>query len=101
MSGDDPFAKVKSLIMDLIDRLQKEAQAEAAEKSYCDEQMSKTETKKDELEDDIAALSAKIDKSAAASAKLKEEVKELQADLAALAKTQAEMDKMRSEEHTD
>merc|ERR1719261_1966529 len=35
----------------------------------------------------------------ATSAKLKEEVQELQAELAAIAKEQAEMDKMRSEEH--
>merc|ERR1719171_3364215 len=76
--GDDPFAKVKGLIMELIDRLLKEAEAEATEKAYCDEQMAKTEAKKSELEDEIAKLSAKIDKAAAASAGLKEDVKELQ-----------------------
>merc|ERR1719261_550195 len=37
----------------------------------------------------------------ATSAKLKEEVRELQAELAAIAKEQAEMDKMRSEEHAE
>merc|ERR1719473_1434340 len=63
--------------------------------------MGKTEAKKSELEDDIAKLTAKIDKAAATSAKLKEAVKELQADLAALAKEQSEMDKIRSEEHDD
>merc|ERR1719421_1551996 len=99
--GDDPFAKVKGLITDLIVRLEKEAAAEAAEKAFCDEEMSKTETKKSELEDDIAKLTAKIDKAAATSAKLKEAVKELQADLAAIAKEQSEMDKIRSEEHDD
>jgi hypothetical protein len=97
--GDDPFAKVKGLITDLITRLEKEAAAEAGEKAFCDEQMAKTEAKKSELEDDIAALTAKIDKAAAASAKLKDEVQELQAELAALAKEQAEMDKIRSDEH--
>jgi hypothetical protein len=99
--GDDPFAKVKGLITDLITRLEKEAAAEAAEKAYCDEQMAKTEAKKSELEDDIAKLTAKIDKAAATSAKLKDEVKELQAELAAIAKEQAEADKYRSEEHDE
>jgi len=97
-TGDDVFAKIKGLIKDLIDRLMKEAAAEATEKAYCDSEMAKTEAKKSELEDDVAKLSAKIDKAAATSASLKEDVKELQAALAALAKTQAEMDKMRKEE---
>merc|ERR1719498_509068 len=73
-SGEDPFAKVKSLIQDLIDRLMKEAAAEATEKEYCDSEMAKTEEKKADLEADVAKLTAKIDKAAASSAALKEEV---------------------------
>jgi len=53
------------------------------------------------LEGDIAKLTAKIDKAAAKSAQLKEEVKELQAELAALAKSQSEMDSIRQETHAD
>merc|ERR1719335_2030401 len=63
--------------------------------------MAKTEAKKSELEGDIAKLTAKIDKAAAKSASLKEEVKELQAELAALAKSQSEMDSIRQETHAD
>merc|ERR1719377_358636 len=97
--GDDPFAKVKGLISDMIVKLEKEAEAEATEKAYCDEQIAKTEAKKADLEATIAKLTSKIDKSVAKSTSLKEEVKELQAELAALAKSQAEMDKIRSEQH--
>merc|ERR1719420_1665781 len=100
-TGDDVFAKVKALISELIDRLMAEAAAEASEKAYCDSEMAKTEEKKGELEEDIAKLTAKIDKAAATSASLKEEVKELQAELAALAKEQAEMDKLRKEENDE
>merc|ERR1719393_321010 len=49
-AGDDVFAKVKGLISDMIAKLEKEAEAEATEKAYCDEEMSKTEAKKGELE---------------------------------------------------
>jgi len=98
-NGDDVFAKVKGLIKDLIERLLAEAAAEATEKAYCDEQMAKTEAKKADLEDEIAKLTSKIDTAAAASAKLKEEVKELQDELAALAQLQAEMDKTRADEN--
>merc|ERR1719379_787799 len=97
--GDDVFAKVKGLIQDMIDKLMQEAAAEATEKAFCDEEMAKTEEKKGDLEADIAKLTAKIDMASARSAKLKEEVKTLQAELAALAKLQAEMDKTRQEEN--
>merc|ERR1719373_547271 len=99
--GADPFSKIKGLISDMITKLEKEAESEATEKAYCDEQIAKTEAKKADLEGDIAKLTAKIDKAAAKSAQLKEEVKELQAELAALAKSQAEMDKIRSETHAN
>merc|ERR1719198_2175457 len=61
--------------------------------------MAKTEAKKADLQDEIAKLTSKIDTAAAASAKLKEEVKELQEELAALAQLQAEMDKTRADEN--
>merc|ERR1719240_1403381 len=96
-TGDDVFAKVKGLINDLIDRLVEEAQAEASEKAYCDSEMAKAEAKKSELEEDIAKLTAKLDKAAATSAQLKEAVKSLQAELAALEEEQSEMDKIRVE----
>jgi hypothetical protein len=97
--GSDPFKKVKDLISQMIMKLEAEAQAESSEKAYCDEQMAKTEAKKSELQTEIEKLTSKIDRAAARSTQLKEEVKETQAELAALAKTQAEMDAIRSETH--
>jgi len=96
--GDDVFAKVKGLIQDMIAKLLKEAAEEATEKAFCDEEMAKTKEKKEDLESDIAKLTSKIDIAAARSAKLKDEVKTLQEELAALAKLQAEMDATRTEE---
>jgi hypothetical protein len=97
-SGDDPFVKVKGLITDMISKLEAEAKSEATEKAYCDEELAKTEAKKSELESTISKLTSKIDLAAAKSAGLKDDVKTLQGELAALAKQQAEADGIRAEE---
>jgi len=96
--GEDPFAKVKGLINEMIASLEKEAEEEAGHEAYCDKEMTATKTKKAELTDEIAALTTKIDMQTAISAKLKEEVATLSKELVDLEKSQAEMDKVREEE---
>jgi len=92
LNREDPFSNVKGLIQDVINQLEAEAQAEAGEKAYCDEQLSVTKTKKKELDDNISKLSVKMDQATSKPAKLKEQVQELGSELAALTKLQAEMD---------
>merc|ERR1719390_481726 len=96
--GADIFGKVKGLIQDMIEKLQAEAEADATEKAFCDKEMAETEQKKADKEAAIEKLSTQIDSQTAKSAKLKEEVATLQKELSALAKAQAEMDKLRAEE---
>lgn len=102
-SGDsqDVFAKVKRLIKDLIDKLEAEANSDSQEKAFCDEELANTKAKKEELDDDVAKLTTKLDQAVARSAQLKADVKDLQAELAALAKSQLEMNQMRADTHAD
>jgi len=95
----DPLAKVRTMIEELISKLEAEAGGEATEKAYCDEQLAKTEEKKGELSHEVSKITAKIDQAAAKSAGLKGDVRELQADLASLAKQTVELDKIRRDEH--
>jgi hypothetical protein len=44
--GANPFSKVKQLITDMANKLEEEAQADLTEKAYCDEEIGKSEAKK-------------------------------------------------------
>merc|ERR1719352_492666 len=97
-SSSDPFAKIKSLIKDMIEKLLKEAEEDATEKAFCDKELAETEAKKADKEAVISKLSTSMDSMSAKSAKLKEQIAELEKELAGLARSQAEADKLRSEE---
>jgi len=97
-SNDEPFAKVKGLISDMITKLEEEAAADAEHKAFCDKELAETHTKKVDKTAAIEKLTTAIDAMTARSAQLKQEVAALQKALMELAKEQAEMDKLREEE---
>merc|ERR1719502_362569 len=98
MLGEDPFAKIKGLISEMIEKLEAEAAKEAAHKAFCDKEMSETKAKKEDKETELDDLSTKIDKATSKIAKLKEEIATLSKELGEIAAAQKKADEMRQEQ---
>jgi len=94
----DVFAKIKGLIVDMISRLEAEADADATRKSYCDKELRESNEKKNDKTAEIKKQTTRIDRMAARSSALKDDVASLQSELARLAKAQSDMDTLRQKE---
>merc|ERR1719272_928952 len=97
-AGEDPFAKVKGLITDMVATLEQEAEEDATQKAFCDKATAEATAKKDDLTAENNKLSTKIAQDKSASAKLKEEAATLQNELASMAKAKADADQLRATE---
>merc|ERR1719453_669217 len=95
----DPFVKIRGLIEEMISKLLKEAQEEATQKAFCDEEMGKSNKAKEEKTMTLDKLGARIDKATARKAELGQAVKDLEAEIAELDASVAEATKIRTEEH--
>jgi hypothetical protein len=96
--GADPFAKVKGMLQEMIEKLLAEAKQEAGKKAFCDKEMAETTAKREDKQDEVDDLNTKIDKAAAKIAKLKESISSLEAELAKIAEEQKKATEMRTEE---
>merc|ERR1719243_498802 len=97
----DPFAKIKKLIQELIQRLLTEAANEANQKGWCDKATADAEQKRSYAADKIEDLNAKMAKLAALSDKLEEEIKTLNEEIKELQDAQADAETNRSEEKAE
>merc|ERR1719145_283730 len=77
----DPFAKIKKLIQELIERLLTEAANEADQKGWCDKAMADAKQKRTYAAEEIEDLNAKMAKLEALSDKLAEELAKLQKEI--------------------
>jgi len=96
--GNDPFAKVKTMVKEMITKLEKDGESEASHKAFCDQEMHENTAKKDDKTADVRRMSSKIESMEAQSAQLKEETAELDKEFAEIAKSQYEMDALRGKE---
>jgi hypothetical protein len=98
LTNADPFAKVKGMIQEMIEKLVAEAQEEAGKKEFCDKEMSETKAKMEDKQGEVDDLNTKIDASVAKIAKLKEEIALLAKELTEIAAEQKGANEMRQSE---
>jgi hypothetical protein len=96
--GDDHFVKVRALIKDLISKLEDDAEAEATQKSFCDEEMKKAVDKRDQHSNDREDAAANIDKTKSDIIQTNKKIDELSKEIASLHKALNEMTELRNEE---
>jgi DNA repair exonuclease SbcCD ATPase subunit len=97
----DPFGKVRGLIESMIAKLTKEAAEEADMKSFCDEETAESKKKQADLSAKLDKMDARIAKAVASKAKLTEDIKILEEQIAEIDAADAEATKIRGEEHEE
>jgi len=95
---EDPFAKVKTMIKDLIVKLMEEANSEADKHAYCETELATNKLTRDNKASEVEELSAQSDALTAETIQLAEKVQQLSDEIAEIKGQQAEATKIRGEE---
>lgn len=95
---EDHFVKVRGMIKDMIAKLQADASAEADQKQWCDDEMGKAMTKRDENIGEVEGDTAQIAESKAIIAKKEEEIQTLLEEISELTKALNEATELRVQE---
>jgi len=97
----DPFAKVKQLIQELIERLLTEAANEANQKGWCDKATKDAEQKRDYAAEEIATLNSEMAELEALIDKLTVELADLNKAIDELTEAREKAEKERKEEKAE
>merc|ERR1719243_75475 len=98
---EDHFVKVRGMIKDMIAKLEADAAAEGDQKAWCDSEMEKATSKRDENIGNIEGDLAEKAKAESNIAKLKEEIQTLMEEIAELNKSLNEATALRGTEQAD
>jgi len=97
----DPFAKVRKLVQELIERLVKEAAAESSKKGWCDTEMGKATSNRNSNMDAVMTLNAETMALEAKKATLEDEITTLTQEISDLNDSLAKQTKLRTQEKAE
>jgi len=101
VQGDDPFAKIKTLIQELIERLLQEAGNEANQKGWCDKATSAATQKRDYAVEEVRSLNAEMAELEALRDKLAEDLSVLADEIAELVANRKKAEEIRAKEKAE
>jgi len=94
----DPFAKVKSMIDNMITRLMKEAEEDANHEGFCDTEMGKSKVTRNKLSEDIDSLNAAVEDGKSTILSLTEDTATLSEEVSSLSMSKTEATTLRQAE---
>merc|ERR1719359_991027 len=101
MAAADPFAKIKGLINDMIEKLLKEAQEAATHEAFCQEEMGKSKKAQEDKTMKLDKFSTRVDEASSKVAELTESIKTLEAEVGEIDKATAEATAIRTSENAE
>jgi hypothetical protein len=100
-AAKDPFVKIRGLIENMITKLEKEAQEEATQEAFCQEENTKSAKSRDQKSARVDKIQARIDEAKASKDALKNDIAQLQQELNQTAKAVQEATALRQKEKED
>jgi chromosome segregation ATPase len=96
--AEDPFAKVKKMIQDMVYKLMEEANSEAEHKGFCDTELGTNAMTREQKTTAVNELSANIEEMTAKISSLSDEIGQLSAEIGEIDAAVAEATAIREEE---
>lgn len=96
----DPFAKVKNMVQEMLEKLQSEGAEEAEHHEFCESEMGKSNKSKKEKERDVKKLTERLESWAAEITKLTDEIAQTTQDLADMRAAMQQATQVRSDEES-
>jgi len=100
-AAQDPFAKVRTMIEEMVAKLLSEAAEEADQKAFCDKEIGESKTSQDDKQQKLDTVDARMGKLDAREATLAEEVSKITAELTDIDTAMREATEIRTQGKAD